>query len=293
MNNMKIKVIIFYTMLCGIWGTTWIMIKKSLMEGTPPIYGVGLRFFLAGVILLIVTLFRKKSIPHSKNAIKIYLSFTLLNFVVGYGLTYFATQFIYSNLASILWAGFPMVIVILSHFYLRDDQLTIKKVITITVGMTGVILILSQGRALGGEHVFLGVTMIGVAVVIAAWPNVYLKKYISHIDALSMNAVCQTSAGIILLLISSIIESDQVMNWNSFNIFAMFYLTLFGTIITWMIYIWLFNHLSMTQIAYVAFPPPVIAFIIGWYFLGETLTTLSILGAVMVIGGAVIVNLKR
>lgn len=290
---MKTKVIVLYTTLCMIWGTTWIMIKMSLTEGTPPIFGVGLRFFLAGVILLVITILQKKPIPHSKKAINIYLLFTLMNFVIGYGLTYYATQFIYSNLASILWAGFPMVIVLLSHFYFKNDRLTIKKVVSITVGTIGVILILSQGQAMGGEKVFVGIAMIIAAVMIAAWPNVYLKKYISHIDTLSMNAVCQTSAGIVLLLISSIIESDQAMNWSSFNIFAMAYLTLFGTIITWMIYIWLFKHLSMTQIAYVAFPPPVIAFIIGWYFLGETLTPVSILGATMVIGGAIIVNLKR
>ncbi|MCH7613238.1 MAG: EamA family transporter [Candidatus Marinimicrobia bacterium] len=290
---MKTKIIVLYTVLCMIWGTTWIMIKMSLTEGTPPIFGVGLRFFLAGVILLVITILQKKPIPHSKKAINIYLLFTLMNFVIGYGLTYYATQFIYSNLASILWAGFPMVIVLLSHFYFKNDRLTIKKVVSITVGTIGVILILSQGQAMGGEKVFVGIAMIIAAVMIAAWPNVYLKKYISHIDTLSMNAVCQTSAGIVLLLISSIIESDQAMNWSSFNIFAMAYLTLFGTIITWMIYIWLFKHLSMTQIAYVAFPPPVIAFIIGWYFLGETLTPVSILGATMVIGGAIIVNLKR
>ncbi len=290
---MKTKIIVLYTVLCMIWGTTWIMIKMSLTEGTPPIFGVGLRFFLAGVILLAITILLKKPIPHSKKAINIYLLFTLMNFVIGYGLTYYATQFIYSNLASILWAGFPMVIVLLSHFYFKNDRLTIKKVVSITVGTIGVILILSQGQAMGGEKVFVGIAMIIAAVMIAAWPNVYLKKYISHIDTLSMNAVCQTSAGIVLLLISSIIESDQAMNWSSFNIFAMAYLTLFGTIITWMIYIWLFKHLSMTQIAYVAFPPPVIAFIIGWYFLGETLTPVSILGATMVIGGAIIVNLKR
>jgi len=290
---MKTKVIVLYSILCTIWGTTWIMIKMSLIEGTPPIFGVGLRFFLAGLILLIFTLLRKKTIPRSRKAINVYLFFTLMNFVIGYGLTYYATQFIYSNLASILWAGFPMVVVLLSHFYLQDDKLTIKKAVTITIGTIGVIIILSQGHAMGGEKVYAGIIMIIAAVMIASWPNVYLKKHISHIDTISMNAVCQTSAGIILLFISSIIESDMTMNWSSFNIIAMAYLTIFGTIITWMIYIWLFKHLSMSQIAYVAFPPPVIAFLIGWYFLGETMTPISILGAAMVIGGAVIVNLKR
>ncbi|HDY76273.1 MAG TPA: DMT family transporter, partial [Candidatus Marinimicrobia bacterium] len=195
--------------------------------------------------------------------------------------------------SSILWAGFPIVVVLISHFYLRDDKLTLKKVISIFIGTTGVILILTQGKTMGGDRVLLGMGLTLVAILVAAWPNVYLKKHIDKIDTLSMNAVCQTGAGIILLLISSIIESDQAMNWSSFNIFAMIYLTLFGTVITWLIYIWLFKHLSMSQIAYVAFPPPVIAFMIGWYFLGETLTLISILVAFMVIGGAVIVNLKR
>ncbi len=290
---MKTKVIILYTALCMIWGTTWVVLKKSLVEGTPPIYGVGLRFLLAGLILLSIIVLKRKSIPRSKEAINIYILFTLLNFVIAYGLTYYAAQFIYSNLSSILWAGFPIVVVLISHFYLRDDKLTLKKVISIFIGTTGVILILTQGKTMGGDRVLLGMGLTLVAILVAAWPNVYLKKHIDKIDTLSMNAVCQTGAGIILLLISSIIESDQAMNWSSFNIFAMIYLTLFGTVITWLIYIWLFKHLSMSQIAYVAFPPPVIAFMIGWYFLGETLTLISILGAFMVIGGAVIVNLKR
>ncbi len=290
---MKTKVIILYATLCVIWGTTWVILKKSLIEGTPPIYGVGLRFFLAGLILLIIITLKRKSIPRSKKAIKVYILFTLFNFVVAYGLTYYAAQFIYSNLSSILWAGFPFVVVLISHFYLQNEKLTLKKIITILIGATGVILILSQGQTMSGDKVLLGMGLTIVAIIVAAWPNVYLKKHIDNIDTLSMNAVCQTSAGIILLLISSIIESDQTMNWSSFNIFAMVYLTLFGTITAWLIYIWLFKHLSMSQIAYVAFPPPVIALMIGWYFLGEALAPISILGAFMVIGGAVIVNLKR
>jgi drug/metabolite transporter (DMT)-like permease len=290
---MKSKSYFLYAAICLIWGTTWVILKKSLIEGTPAIYGVGLRFFAAGIILLLISFFQKRSIPRSREAINIYISFGLLNLVIGYGATYWATQYIYSNLASILWTGFPIIIVIMSHFYLPNEKINLPKIISLAIGAAGVLLILSQGKAFGGENVIVGMSVIIVAVILAAWPNVYLKKHNHAIDTLTMNAVCQTGAGIILLTISSFLEKDQVMIWSPFNIFAMVYLTLFGSIAAWLIYVWLFKHLTMTQIAYVAFPPPVIASFLGWTFLGEALTPIAILGAMLVITGAVAVNLKH
>lgn len=290
---MKAKVYFLYTSLCLIWGTTWVVLKKSLIEGTPAIYGVGLRFFIAGLILFLIIFTQKRTIPRNRQAINIYISFGLLNLVIGYGVTYWATQFIYSNLASILWAGFPITVVIISHFYLPDEKINLFKFISLTFGTIGVLFILSQGKAFGGNDVILGMSLIIIAVVLAAWPNVYLKKHNQAVDTLTMNAVCQTGAGIILLIISAILEKDQVMIWSPYNIFAMVYLTLLGSISAWLIYIWLFKQLTMTQIAYIAFPPPVIASFLGWKFLDEALTPLAIVGAVLVISGAVAVNLKR
>ena len=290
---LKSKPYIFYVILCLIWGTTWVILKKSLIEGTPAVYGVGLRFLIAGIVLLLIVFFQNKPIPRSREAINIYISFALLNLVIGYGVTYWAAQFIYSNLASILWTGFPIIVVFISHFYLPGEKINLYKIISITIGAAGVILILSQGKAFGGENVIIGMTMILIAVFMAAWPNVYLKKHTHAVDTLTMNAICQTGAGIILLVISAFLEKDQIMIWSPYNIFAMVYLTVFGSIAAWLIYIWLFKHLTMIQIAYIAFPPPVIASFLGWKFLGETLTPLAILGAGMVIIGAVTVNLKR
>ncbi len=290
---MRSKPFIFYILLCLIWGTTWVVLKKSLIEGTPAVFGVGFRFFISGSILLLITFIQKRSIPKTRTAINIYVLFGLFNLVIGYGATYWATQFIYSNLASLLWAGFPIVVVIMAHFYLTNEKITLIKLISILIGTAGVFLILSQSQSFGGEHVFMGMTVITFAVILAAWPNVYLKQHSHEVDTLTMNAVCQTGSGLILLIISSFIEKDQTMIWSPFNIFAMVYLTVLGSIAAWLIYIWLFKHLTMTQIAYIAFPPPVIAAFLGWKILGEALTPFAVIGAIMVIGGAVTVNLKQ
>ncbi len=277
-------------MLCLIWGTTWLAIKISLNEGTPPLLGAGLRFLLAGIVLWGIFFIRRESLPWDKKAIGIYLQFGLLNFSLSYGITYWATQYIYSNLSAILWAGFPFVIAGIAHLMLPDDKLTIRKFISILIGTTGVILISIEGQVLGGKNVTLGILAIIIAVLIAAWPNVYLKKHYRTVNTLQLNTVSQTIAGITLVAASFWLESDRTMIWSDINIIALVYLALMGSVVTWLIYFWLFSQISVTQISYVAFFPPVIATIIGWLILDEKLTNPAIIGALLVLTGALLIN---
>ncbi|HJN97502.1 MAG TPA: DMT family transporter, partial [Candidatus Marinimicrobia bacterium] len=221
------------------------------------------------------------------------VQFGLLNLTICYGLTYWATQFIYSSLSALIWAGFPLCVAVFSYFMLPDEVFTKKKIISLFLGTIGALLILKEGLNFKGEQVVIGILMVVIAVIIAGYPNVYLKRYSNAVTSLHLNAVSQLIAGITLLIISFIFESDQKMVWNNFNIFALAYLTIFGSLIAWYIYFWLFPHISMSQISYIAFFPPVLASILGWIFLDEKLSILAILGGGFVIFGAVLVNLNE
>ena len=288
---MKTKVLAFYTALCIIWGTTWFFIKISL-EGTPPFLGAGLRFLLAGLILWGIVFWRREYPVWSATAIKVYLAFGVLNLAIGYSLSYWATQFIYSNLSAIIWAAFPLVLTLMAHFFLPEERLNLRKGISILLGMTGVILLLVDSGKLGGENVTAGILTIATAVVIAAWPNIYIKQHRHEIRTIPMNAVSQTLAGLLILIISFIVEKDQQMIMSFVNIGSLLYLVVFGTVITWLIYIWLFSHISVTLISYIAFFPPIIATIIGWLVLGEKLTPVMLVGAGLVLAGIILMGFK-
>ncbi|MGY8787442.1 MAG: DMT family transporter [Fidelibacterota bacterium] len=290
---MKPKVLINYTILCLIWGTTWIVLKKSLMEGTPPFFGAGFRFFFAGLILWAIILYKKERPSFAILPLKLYVQFGFLNLTVCYGLTYWATQFIYSSLSSIIWAGFPICVTILSYFMLPNEVLTKKKLFSLFLGTLGAFFILKEGMKFEGDSVVFGITIVMIAVVIASYPSVYLKKHSDVLTSLHLNAVSQLMAGIILLSISYFVESDQAMIWSQFNIFALLYLTIPGSLIAWFIYIWLFSHISMSQISYIAFFPPLLASILGWTILDETLSIIAIFGGSLVILGAILVNLNE
>ena len=290
---MKPKILINYAILCFIWGTTWIILKKSLIDGTPPFFGSGFRFFFGGIILWGIILYKKDFPSFKAIPLQLYFQFGLLNLTVCYGLTYWATQFIYSSLSALIWAGFPLCVAVFSYFMLPDEVFTKKKIISLFLGTIGALLILKEGLNFKGDQVVIGILMVVIAVIIAGYPNVYLKRYSNAVTSLHLNAVSQLIAGITLLIISFVFESNLKMVWNNFNIFALAYLTIFGSLIAWYIYFWLFPHISMSQISYIAFFPPVLASILGWVFLDEKLSILAILGGGFVIFGAVLVNLNE
>ena len=290
---MKPKVLFSYILLCLIWGSTWIILKKSLTNGTPPLFGSGMRFLLAGSILWIIIFFQRSYPPFSKHALRIYFQFGVLNLAISYGLTYWATQYIYSSLSSIIWSGFPLTVAIFSYFMLPNETLTLKKSISLILGSIGAALILLESINLSGENVTIGVVLVILAVIIASYPSVYLKKYDQIVSPLHINSVSQLMAGIILLSVSYFIEGNHQMIWSNYNIFALIYLTIPGSLIAWFIYIWLYSHLSMAQISYIAFFPPLMATALGWIFLDEVLTTLSIFGGLFVIFGALLINLHE
>lgn len=294
MNN---RILFPFIALCLIWGSTWYFIKISLNAGMPPFFGVGFRFFLSGLLFFLIIAFQKKSIPLNKQAMKLYLSFGLLNFALSYGITYWATQYIYSSISSILWGLFPLFTSVMAHFMLSGDdqneELTTNKLLALFLGFIGMVFIGSnQSIDLQSQSFFAILVLVG-AIIIAAWPSVLYKKHNDVVGPYQMNAVCQTLTGVIMLSLSYLLKEDlTVMIWDNQLIFASVYLVIFGGVISWGIYFWLYQHLSVTQVTYVAIFPPIVAIILGWIFLNEVLSTKEIIGTAFILGSSVLIYRK-
>lgn len=288
---MNAKNLTLYSLLCLTWGSTWYVIKLGLNGGTPPIFGAGLRFLLAGMILSGIVISQKKELPLNVQALKIYALFGLLNFSFSYGITYWATQFIFSNMSAILWASFPFTVAIIAHLMLPNERITPVKATSISLGTLGIVLIMWEGTLIRDSNALIGIGAIIIAVFISAFPNVYLKKHSGVVNSLQLNTVSQFMAGIVLLVMSLVLEKDVPMVWSPSNILYVFILALFGSVLSWLIYFYLFSFFPVSKFAYVAFIPPVIATGIGWIFLGESLTGRGITGAFLVATGALAINL--
>ena len=286
---MKTKIYFFYALMCILWGFTWMYLKISLQD--MPIYkGLSIRFIFAGVIFWIVYFINREKVKLSKDLKRVYALFTLFNFSLCYYLTYWGTKFVFSNLGAILWGLLPLCVAFMAHFYLPDDKLTNRKSAGMVIGLMGTILLFYNKDMLGQGQTSIGILAILLSVVLAAWPNVHLKMQKNKINPYHLNAVGMTISGLIFLVFAMIFENQANIPLDVKNIFAIFFLTVPGTVVTWGIYIWLFNHLPVTQISYTAFYPPIIATFVGWVFLDEALPFLAILGSTFIILGGYLVS---
>ena len=293
MNN---RILFPFIALCLIWGSTWYFIKISLNAGVPPFYGVGLRFLFSGIIFFIYIYYKKLSIPTTPQAIKLYLSFGLLNFSLSYGMTYWATQYIYSSISSILWGLFPLFTSLMAHFMIKDDpdeRLNKNKIGALMMGLVGVAIMSTNQEIDFKSQSFSAILVLISVIIIAAYPSVQYKKYNDEVGPYQMNAVCQVMTGIIMLSMSSLFKEDiSVIVWNNELILSTLYLIVFGGFISWGIYFWLYQHLNVTQVTYVAIFPPIVAIFLGWVFLGEILSSQEIIGALLILGSSILIYRK-
>ena len=286
---MKTKVYMLYALMCVLWGFTWMYLKISLAE--MPLYtGLSIRFSIAGIIFWIMYFIKGHKVNLTTDLKNVYLLFTFFNFSLCYYLTYWGAKYVYSNLGAIIWSLLPICVAMMAHFYLPDDRLNKKKAFGMLIGLIGTILLFYERDMLGEGQATFGIIAILLSVVLAAWPNVYLKMQKSSINSYHLNAVGMTLSGILFLICALIFENNAFIPMDNKNLFAIFFLTVPGTVMTWGIYIWLFNHLPVTQISYTAFYPPIIATVVGWFFLGEALPALAIIGSVLIIAGGYLVS---
>ncbi|MGY8751231.1 MAG: DMT family transporter [Fidelibacterota bacterium] len=286
---MTLKIITLYTIISFCWGITWLFLKINVTQ-MPILWGLSLRFIIAGIIFWFIYFLKKDKVKFNPQIQSIYIVYTLFNYTFCYYLTYWGAQYIYSNLGSILYSLSPITIAIMAHFFIPDDKLNKKKIMSMMIGFIGTILLLYNGNSFGGEKVFLGISAILLAIVIGSWPTIYIKKQGIKVDPIHLNAVGLSIAGLIILLMALIFDRSSFFQISSNNILTLLFLAIPGTVVTWGIYIWLLNHLPASQLSYVAFFPPIIAIISGWLFLNETLSLISLFGATLIILGGFLIN---
>ena len=103
--------------LCGIWGSTWLAIKLGLRD-LPPITFAGLRFALAGLILMGIIAASGSKFPRSRREWLLLAYTGFLSITLNYALVFWGEQHISSGLAALLSATVPLFGLPLAHYYL-------------------------------------------------------------------------------------------------------------------------------------------------------------------------------
>ncbi|BDQ02690.1 EamA family transporter [Ignavibacterium sp.] len=290
MNRETFKIIFTYLLLCFIWGSTWLAIRISLESFTPFLSG-GLRFIIASIAIFIVMRLRGITLQKDKLSVKLYLQMGFLSFVIPFGLVYWAEQFVPSGLASVLFGVYPFFVAIFSYFMIPNEKIGIGKTIGMILGFAGIVVIFSDSFSFTISDYLLGMFAVMLSGIMQAYIAVTLKKYGKHLNPLSMNFIPMLIAGIAGTLIGLLAEDMSRVSLHEAGIFAVLYLALFGSVVTFTAFYWLMKRINVVILSLIAFITPIVALILGWIFYNEVLTTQHLIGSSMVLIGLLIANL--
>ena len=137
-----------------IWGSTWIAIKLGL-QSIPPFLSAGMRFALASAILAALSWAAGVPWPREARTHGGLLTLGFLNFVVNYGVVYWGEQYVSSGLTAVLFATYPLFVLLIAHAMIGAERITPRKALGVALGFLGVAVIFRSDLSLEAPRAML------------------------------------------------------------------------------------------------------------------------------------------
>jgi putative membrane protein PagO len=286
----RLKVLLGFICICLLWGSSWAAVKIAI-DSIPPLLSLGIRFTVASSILGGIVIAKHLTVPRDKSFWMLVLSMCLASFTVPFVLIYWAQLHVGSGLASVLFATYPFWVAIISHFLLPNERITPARVIGIVLGFLGVIFIFNHGFSAISSSMLWGMAGIIGGAIIQAYGLVYLRLRGEQTHPITLNFCSMAVSTLPLFAASVIFEDYSTIRITPVALGSLAYLSVFCTVITFVIYFWLVKHVEAVLLSLSAFITPVIAVVIGVLFMGEIITTDIYAGSALVLIGVAFASL--
>ena len=271
--------------LCIVWSSTWLVIKIGLRD-LPPISYAGIRFVIAVIVLLAVSVGRVRLLPQRRSDY-VLLAFTgVLMFAVNYGLLFWGELHVSSGLAAVLQATIPIFGMVFAHLMLPDEPMRLQKLTGSLLALGGVAIICARLLGFNGVMAFWGGLGIVLGAAGAAFSNVLLKARVLQV-APAMIAAWQMIFGTAPLLVTGfIVEGNPFrFHWTALSIFCLLYLAVIGSALAFVLLYWLLPRMTVTRLQTISLITPPGAVALGWAVGGEKFSLWSLVGACFVLAG--------
>ena len=236
--------------------------------------------------LILILRGRKPVIRREDYRLVFWLSFLAIpvnQFLFLYGMKYT----IPSN-AALLYATTPIVVIVFSHYFLKE-RLTRQKLAGVILGFAGVtIVIFERGVSASMEFVY-GNVVIFVAVLAWALYTVYGRKMIVKYGAIEASSVTLI-AGTLLFIPFGLIpalrfpyEQLTAANWMQIG-----YLGVVTSVFAYLLWYYALGRIEAGKVALFANLQPILTTILAVVLLGQGITASFLIGGTIAISGVVV-----
>lgn len=277
--------------VCIIWGTTYLGIRVSL-ETMPPALMGGIRWTLAGGLLIGYLLARREPLPprSSWGGIAL-LAFLMLG--LGNGGVVVAEQWVPSGLTAVLVATSPFWMSAVEAALPDGDRLRANVIAGLLIGFGGIVVLVWPDLTLGSSgrrHFILGIAAIQLASFGWSLGSAYSRRHARTDNVLGTTAYQMLAGGLMMTAVGTLRGEWVQLHFTARTAFALGYLSTVGAVGGFVAYTYALRHLPVTFVSLYAYINPVIAVALGVLLLGEPFDSRMMAAAVLVLAGVAIVR---
>ncbi len=270
------------------------MLNKVAVMELPPFMLAGIRFTIAGCIMLTLAKLFGKSIAISKRQINNSIIAGFLFLAIGNGVVVWALTYVDTGFAALLIASQPLIVLLLLRIV---EKKPVKKLswIGVAIGLLGMTLLVSQQQIRQDASSLIGIFMIIGCVITWGYASIFVGKADLPKNYL-VNSGYQMVFGGCASVIMSFIKREQWINpklWSLEVVWSMLGLIVFGSLVAFTSFNYLLKTVSPEKVATSTYINPIVALILGAVVLDEIVTVQSIVAALILLTGVYFINMRR
>lgn len=282
-------------MLYIVWGSVYLAVREAV-HFWPPFLLVGVRFILAGVVMLLWARWRGKAWPRNRRQ---WLSVSVVGALMVAGANGGVTwgvQHVDSGLAAVLIATVPAWLILFESLRPSGDRPRFSTIAGLGVGLFGVAMLVqpnlgvaSQALTLTGQLALLGAAMMWALGSICT-------RHFEMPRSFAMSAALQMLIGGAMLTLIGVLQGEvqRVPNHLKFwPVVAFLYMTFVSSVFGYSVYQWLIQSARPALVATYAYVNPVVAIVLGIFIAHEPFTLTVLSGSSLVVFSAFLIQRVR
>ena len=251
---------------------------------------------LSGALFLVIPAFIQKKKLRNNIGKKNFLILIVTGILIGLNWLLLFEAYNYTTVATATLCYYmePTIVVLLSPLVLKE-KLTVKKSLCALAAIVGMVFVSGVIEGEGMSFTDLKGVLFGLGAAVLYSAVVLMNKKVPGIDAYEKTTIQLFSASIILVPYLLIFEDFTAIKLNALAIIMMIIVGLLHTGIAYAMYFGSMDGLQAQSIAIFSYLDPIFAVILSAVLLREPMTLFGIIGAVLIIGAAMIseVTFKR
>lgn len=271
--------------LCGlgaasIWGGMYV-VSKVVLEVIPPFSLVTLRLILGALALVIALFFRGFPMISRRKVIYV-LGVGFVGYGISLSLQFLGTKLSTAANGSLVTSATPAFVLLFAWILLKE-RITARRLIALGLATLGVIAVIDPRSAQLKPDLFLGNLMLLGAGVTWALYSVLVRRVTQDVDVLLFSLIAFLG-GLPVSVPAGIRELSTVgVGTISIGIIGgILFLGVISTALAMVLWNTAFAYVDANLASLTFFAQPIVGTLLGWLFLGETITPLFLLGGLFI-----------